>query len=58
MENAPQNAPKPTAEDKARAELAKLMARFIAIPDYAERKAFYLAHPELAAVFSPVNFHA
>jgi len=44
--------PKPVAKP----EIADLVRQLTAIADYAQRKAFYLAHPELAALINPCNY--
>jgi hypothetical protein len=35
----------------------EMCRQFQALTDPKERKAFYEAHPELAQLYSPVNFH-
>ena len=40
------------------AQLAESLKAFQKLTDPKERKDFYEAHPELRAIYSPVNFHA
>lgn len=43
-------APKPAIDPE-------ILKQFQALTDYEERKKFFAAHPELATLYSPGNFH-
>lgn len=45
-----------TTPKNPRAELAEKVRKLQSLTDYKERKAFYLANPELREVIDPCNF--
>jgi hypothetical protein len=58
MQDATPEALSPESKAKSAAEkLAESLKAFQKLTDPKERKDYYDKHPELSAIYSPVNFH-